>query len=705
MGWLTSFLAFLITVPFAVAEDAALPTPQRLLEQAVGARDLATATGEQFTWFAAYRAHAFLDAFEATGDVAWMEAAQTYYDHCLKQGVSDDPDGFPGTIGADIGEDARRADTTLIADTVVGDANIALPLVHFAELVKAHPALAERFGARAQDYIAVTTRMCWEKWNRRGCYYQDAHGFGSYHTHPFAIAKDDRTRWVPRPDHLISDNLNKHYKMGLVLLRLYRLTGQEAYRERVEAIYGRAKAMFRLLPDEDRIVWNFWMPHGAYDVEGTAPKSWVGVHPSRAGYQEFEAGAFLAVYDAGLVFDRGDLERIVRTNRWMMANGLKNADGTAPAGAVWGALSRFDDGIRAAHEKNLAVKKDAIALAHLHQVLLARPGYDRLQVAAGTAPRVSKAPVQPGRRLIMALPIPDALCPTAGESVRLIAKVQEAGTVQVELLAKEGETVLGRLASLVVEDQGGGFTAHRWDGRLPGGAAVAAGAYRIRWTLNGESRTWPITIAAAATRERSVGPQVLAIGATLLCDFEKDLDARWTLAGGAAVAEGQAKSGTHALRLGRKQSARLALGDQEDLQVNVSFWTFDAGTRHGRKAVTGAAWGVRMADGNLFAIRQMWRPYLDGDADVAWCNTGENQWFSPHPTGLGRSEGWNHWTFALTGASAVVERDGRRLAEARLKPVRLIPTGAVGLVFLGTEMVGDGDLLVDDVTVQRMAAR
>jgi hypothetical protein len=335
---------------------------------------------------------------------------------------------------------------------------------------------------------------------------------------------------------------------------------------------------------------------------------------------------------------------------------------------------------------------------------MAKPGYGRLHVPAGMTPRVSPVPVQTGRRLIMALPIPDALCPAAGERTRLIAKVQEAGSVTIELLAKEGDTVLGRLASLAVEEKTGGFATHRWDGKLPDGTAVAAGAYRIRWTFAGESRTWPIAIATAATMTRTGSAQVLAAGATFACDFEKDLDARWTLAGGAVVAEGQAKSGRRALRLGRKQSARLAIGDQEDLKVKVSFWAFDAGVKHGKKAATGTAWGVRTAEGNIFAIRQTWRPYLNGDGDVAWCNTGENQWFSPHPAGIGRSDGWNRWTFDFTGGAAVIERDGKRLPEARLAPVRFVPTGVVGLVFLGTETVGDPDLWIDDVTVERPQA-
>jgi hypothetical protein len=698
-------LVLALTASLAVAADgAAMPSPAQLYDQVMSNRELKSTTGEQFTWHAAYRGSSFLDAYEATGsgDPAWLEQAQRFYDWCITTGVSNDPDGCPGTIGADIGEDVAKPETDTVADTLVGDANIALPLVHFAELVKANPALKERFGRRADEYVDLAVRMCWDKWNARGCYYQDGHGYGSYHTHPRAIAKDDRTKWVERPNHLISDNLNKHYKASLVLLGLYRLTGKAEYRDRVVALYDRAKAMFRLLPDEDRLVWNYWMPHGPYDIDGTAPKSWVGVHPHRPGYQAFEAEAFVEVYDAGLVFERSDIERIVRTNRWMLANGLQSADGTSKAGTVWGGLARFDDTIRAAYEQS--VGKDAIALAFLRNVTMKRPGYDRHGVADQAAVKIPAIAVQPGRRLSMAYPIPDVIETANQDRVRLVTRATEAGALSIELLSADGKTVLGPVFSGAIDAN---FAAPRWDGTNPKTGTRDPGEYLLRWTLNGESRTWPITVKVGIAHPKAEAPAPLAAGGSLAYDFETPLeDGRWKLEGGAAIAGDRAKGGKLALRLGRRQGATLAFGDQSDLRVRISFSAFDGGAKHGKKNANGPALAVRNAAGDLFAMRQAWRGYLNGDGDLAWFNTGENQWFSPHPSGIGRVGDWSRWTFDFTaGGPVAIDRDGKRVASERLAPAQWVPTGAVGLVFIGPEEVGDPELWIDDVTVELPAAK
>jgi len=81
------------------------------------------------------------------------------------------------------------------------------------------------------------------------------------------------------------------------------------------------------------------------------------------------------------------------------------------------------------------------------------------------------------------------------------------------------------------------------------------------------------------------------------------------------------------------------------------------------------------------------------------CAAEEGQWFSPHQTSLGRAPGWNTWTFEFNAGKVVVERDGKRLDPARLTPARFIPSGAVALVFLGPEAIGDPEMWIDDVTV------
>ena len=686
----------LLASTLCVAEDAPLPTPQALYNEVMADRGFKTATGELFVCISAFYAYDFLHAYEATGrkDPAWLEQAQVFYDWCIQKGVSDDPDGFPGTIGAD-----ESGDDTIVTDSVNSDAILARVILQWAELVQADPALQARFGVRAKEYITLATRMCWDKWNKRDCYYQDAHGYGSYHTYPFLIDRANRTKWLPRPSRVVSENLNKHYKMGLVLLSLYKLTGKPEYRDRVIAIFSRAKAMFRLFPDEDRVVWNYWMPHGSYDLEGTAPKSWVGVHPERSFYQEFEALAFLTVYDAGLVFDLRDIERMVRTNHWMIEHGMKSADGTSKAGQPWNAFAPFDEVIRAAVEKKC--QNNPIAMAYLKQVQLKRNGYERKDFKDPAAVKVSAIPVQPGCKLSLAHPIPDSLEIANNDRINLLARVLEAGTLKIELLSADGATVLGALATVAVAPDNGAFVAPRWDGTNPKTGKKEPGEYLLRYTLNGESRTWPVTVKMGTVRTDTSTPASLTARGALNYDFERPLDARWSLEGNAAVAEGKAKSGAKALRVSPQSKATLTFGGQDDLPVRVTFAAFDGGATHGKNGASGQALCLRTAVGDLFAIRQLWRGYLDGDADVCWFNTGENQWFSPHPAGLGRTPGWNIWSFEFNAGKVMVERDGKRL---ELAPARFTPTGAVALVFLGSDAVGDPDLWIDDLTVSYPAA-
>lgn len=693
---LTRALILLAAAAVLLAGEG-LPTPDEVKARALGNGALKTSSGEQFTWHAAFRSHDFIEGFEVTGDAAWLQAAQEFYDWCLAEGVSDDPDGFPGTIGADIG--TRIDNVEVVADTVVGDANIAWPLVQFARLVQAHPELKARFGAKADAYTALAVRMCWDKWDKRGCYVQDTLGYGSYRTHTHAIAKADRKRWVARLDDPISDNLNKHYKIGMVFLNLWRLTGDAKYRDRVIAIFSRAKAMFRLFPDEDRLVWNFWMPHGAYDIAGTSPRSWVAVHPERPAYQAFECGAFLAVYDHGLVFDQQDIERIVRTNQWMIANGLQNADGTAKAGCVWGALAGLDETIRnAAMPKG---GKDPLGAAHLAQMASSRKGYARTDAPDAKQILVSAVPVQPGRRLGAALAIPEVIELADNGRSRLLSRSMEAGMVVVELLSADGAQVLGELARQEVNPKQGAYACPRWDGTNPKTKTKDLGTYLVRWTLNGESRTWPISVIQGTAKPKPAGLAPLAAGGELRYDFEQALDARWRLENGAALAGEEKVQGAQALKIAHKQSARLRFGDEDDLPVRITFAAFDGGAKHGKKNQNGAALCLQTADGNLFAIRQTWRGYLNGDADWAWFNNGENQWFSPHPAGLARQSGWNRWLIDCSDPAAiVVERDGKRIDAGRLQPTRFVPLrGGVALEFTGPAEAGDPPLHVDDLTV------
>lgn len=687
---LATLAASVLSSPFPAAPAAAPVDPERYdrgFEQRLASRE-----GEDLCWQAAYTLPDFMHAYEAWKDVRWLERAEAFCDYMVSR-LQKDPDGYEGWIGKSYFVER------LNHDTVVGDAIICNSLLEFAGIVRADPKLKARFGAKAQKYVDLATRICWEKFNKRGQYYEDG-GWGSYHTYRYLI--DPKTnQWVEMPDTVISDNLNKHYDIGIAILRLWRLTGREEYRERVEKIFGRHKAMARYLRDEDRVVWNFWMPHGTYDMPGTAPKSWVGVHSSRPGYQAAEVGMFVEVYDSGLVFEPADLERMIRTNHWMMDHGLKSADGTSNAGAVWDALARFDEKIRQACEKDLLTRPDdkkRIELAYLENVIMKNAGWNRRYVTSPAQVRVLKLPPQDGRALGMALVIPSTVELANNSRVKLATQIRVEGKLKIELLDAAGKEVLGTLFEQDASPKANSYLAPEWDGANPKTGKKTEGEYRIRWTLAGETRTEPAWVKQGVKRERT-GPAELKAGDTLAVDFEAPLDGRWKIQGkGAGISPEQAHGGKASLKIPSSSEALLVFGDQDNLPVRVTLWVYDENKKLGRTNGNGGGWGVREANGNVFCVRQCWRKYLNGDAQYVWFNTGENQWFNPHPGGLTRSAGWTQWTLDFTRTPATVAGGPATLSVAPAAAA-FVPKGAVAVFLTGGEGKA-GNIYVDDIRVE-----
>ncbi len=684
-----------LAMPSGAETPVAEPDPEAYLQRLMGNPRLrSTGTGEHFCWHAASGANDFLDAYEAFGNPEWLAAAEKYYAFYISK-LRKDPDGYEGWIGDPVSQNNAELHT----DAVVGDAILCEPLTRFAWIVlKQNPGLKRHFGQTAAKYVKLATRICWDKWNHRGCYYEDQAGWGSYHTYG-KLVDPKRNRWVDAPTRVISNNLNKHYSVCHVLLRLWRITGKAEYKERVKSVFGRAKTMWRWHPDQDRVVWNFWMPHGPYDLEGRAPKSWVAVHPNRAGYQAGEVADWVEVYDSGLVFDRADLERIIRTNHWMMPgdgrSGWRNADGTSDAGTLWTALARFDERIRDAYEARLRAKDtppNRIRLAYLKNVIEKRLGWKRLYCPDESDAEVVEVPLQAGRNITMSIVVPNAVEVAASAPVQLACQTRTEGTLKIELLDEPGGDVLGTLAEMEVSSGGKSeFNAPFWDGTNPKTGEKTLGQYTVRWSLAGESRTQPVFVVHGKPRQRS--QTLLSAGETITESFESRLDRRWKL-DRAGPTTRKAHAGRRSLEV--KGVAELVFGKYEDLPVRISMWVYDAGAKFGKDGANGPAWGVRTALGDKFAIRQVWRPYLAGDREYSWLNTGEGQWFSPHPCGVPRKPGWSRWVFDFSDPSNVKltgdGKPGRRLT------AKYTPQGAVSVYLMAGRQAGP--FYVDDVQVE-----
>lgn len=487
----------------ASATHASVLEPIEYFEAAMKNPRLHDTDGELFCWNARIAADEFIEGYEATGDVRWLESAEHYFSFLLGK-LTRDPDGREGWIGGSIwGTPGRKQLDAFRTDALVGDAILLAPMLRFAELVKADPALAARFSKSADLYVEKARLIGWEKWNARGTYYRDAAGFGSYRM-PLHFIDAKTWTWVDTPVVPHSENLNKHSAMAIVMVRLWRITGSVEYRARAEEIMTRLKHLFRYFPEEDRVAWNFWMPHGPHDLVNGKLASWVGVHPNRANYQNEEVTRMVEMYDSGLVFDQRDLQRLVNANRFMMPTeidgGWRASDGSSDAGRLWTSLARFDEALRTralALARRAPPLKQALALAYDENVTAKNLGWRRRFVRDELALRIFAQAPQPGAVLAATVVLPDLIDVGAEPpaTTRLFTQTRAAGELRIELLSATGADVLGTLHRETVP---AGVTnlLPEWDGTNPLTQRREPGQYLIRWSLGKETRTERVWVKA-----------------------------------------------------------------------------------------------------------------------------------------------------------------------------------------------------------------
>ena len=530
---------------------ASVPDARQFANAARANANLATTDGEQFCWHASAAAESFLDGYEATGDAVWLEEAQGYYDFLLGK-LTRDPDGREGWIGRSIWDSPTGKFAAYRTDALVGDAILLAPMVRFAEIVRRVPALARRFGPAAERYVEKARQIGWEKWNARNTYQSDAAGYGSYHM-PEKFIDAATRRWVPSPVPVQSENLNKHSAMALVMVRLWRVTGDAQYGRRAEEIFSRLKAMFRHYPAEDRVTWNFWMPHGPYDLADGKLRSWVGVHPKRPAYQTEEVARMVEAYDSGIVFDEADLRRLIRTNRFMMPSvpggKWRSSDGSSDAGKIWSSLARFDSKIRAVWRTSLQASdkpQDKLELAYDDAVTANHLDWTRRYATDRAAVRVFDHPPQPGAALAATVIIPDRLDLAAGGKTTLVTQTKVQGELVIELLDATGRNVLGELHRQQVTKEPV-ILLPVWDGTNPKTGRREAGRYLVRWRLGDEIRTEKIQLVAPAAvlppalESGEAWAEIVAVTANEHQDpyvpaniSDGDLATRWTAPGSAA---------------------------------------------------------------------------------------------------------------------------------------------------------------------------
>ncbi len=457
--------------------------------------NIAKTSGELFSWHASAGIGGFIHGYYAYGkDKSWLDEAAIYYDFLISK-MEKEPDGYMGWVGPYFGLEPE------IGSVVVGDANLIDPMLAFSEIVMKDPALkGSLLGSKAEGYIALARKTLVEKWDKRGGYYEDGM-FASYLNTGIVIdRKTNQLRAIAGKKW--SENLNKHAKMAVCFLKLYRITGETMFKERAEKIFGHYKAIMRYHKDEDRYFWNFWEPLAPFDWKGAKTQSWVDVHSYRGGYQTMESSTFVEAYHAGVVFSEEDIKKIINSNLWMWNKSLadihfKSSNGTptgsdGDAGALWPSLAEFDPTIREIYAA--VIKKgnnNEVEAAYFKNVTCKEPpSFKRRNVIVQVV--LPDIPVFPSRDISMAVCIPSHISAGKSEEIKIGCQVRAKGTVKLTLFSKDGNTSLFEIGSLDAKRADDMFYM-KWNGTDKSGKALK-GDYRVRFTMNDSTREWRITL-------------------------------------------------------------------------------------------------------------------------------------------------------------------------------------------------------------------
>ncbi len=503
-------IAIALTLAAAATGPAgAQPNPEHYYNSLLGNPNLNQEAGELWAWHANHGMGQFLQGYHAYNDTSWLDWGVQYYDFVVDH-MRQAPDGYMGWIGPLPGNGART-------DEHMGDAILFRHMLAFSEVVLNDPALTAQYGDKANHYVELAQTHLIEKWDVRDTYHRVG-DVGLYEWWDQQLP-EDLSEWQPNPDRhnsSVTQQFNKQTAMAINALRLYRITGQEQYRQRAWELFAFAKS--RKQHHDGTYIWNFRDPALREDIRAVQwndIKTWIRVHPNNAGYQATEVANIVEAYHSGIVFDETDIQRLLGTNLDVMWNGnlsspsfqgpdavIRDGDNVAP-GTLWSALADFDDTIRALRTASGqgSGTRGRIMWDYFNNVVLAEnASFERRHVDDDDDVQVLDWPHGDTKSIIMAF-LTDPVFEPGAEDTIIGSKVlnPSAGSLRISLYDAAGEQEL-----LVIEDgpnvPSWGDYLTEWDG-TDAGQPLPWGHYRIRWTWSINSfgddgyREYPLTLA------------------------------------------------------------------------------------------------------------------------------------------------------------------------------------------------------------------
>ena len=265
---------------------------------------------EDITWQASQYIRMPLVAFRLTAEPRCLDLVVQRLDAlcaCLSKG----PDGFLGWYGLPLNLFRHPDHPTRKVDVILTSFEVTRLMADFARAVQADDALAANYGKAARRYLAIAEDHLVKKWDARGRYKDLGDRGAVYITH--AGLKPVKAS--------LTQPHNKHSKIIQALLSLYIATGHDAHLVKALKLGARFKRCLSLVGNRYR--WNYWDPAGPWDVhpdDKNRWKHWIGSE-HRGGYYALTLTQAVVLYQHGLLFDRADVDRFLRTQTTVCWNG------------------------------------------------------------------------------------------------------------------------------------------------------------------------------------------------------------------------------------------------------------------------------------------------------------------------------------------------------------------------------------------------
>jgi hypothetical protein len=250
---------------------------------------------------------------------------------------------IPGVVLAVEGQPQaadRFAVTTYVQkplEYVVHDGMILTPIAEFCAAVQTDPAAPAKYRAAARRYLDLIERTLLPNWEF--CWRELPGDAGIY------TAQNDPAQRFPGA----TLPHNQYLALARTYVAVYRATGKPAYRERAAKMARFFKRNLQLV--DDHYEWKYWDYAGPWDEDARAM-----AHTEDTSHGHIDIGFAVDAYDAGIVFDRTDMDRFARTVSEVMWNGsedqprvgnpVNTANNPGIRALDWVRLGRFSDKTR-----------------------------------------------------------------------------------------------------------------------------------------------------------------------------------------------------------------------------------------------------------------------------------------------------------------------------------------------------------------------